>query len=93
MNNIIYEDDNGLRKAGAPSNLHNANATKCYLKHYENYLTLKFFAERGNWDEKRRAQKEIEVCERKLAYWKKHENFNTDAANKGVLALQSMWKE
>lgn len=56
------------------------NATKCYLDHYKNFLVLDFIAKNGTLHEKAQARREIEVCERKMTYWKRQPHFNADLA-------------
>ena len=69
----------------------NADATAFWLRHFENSLTLKFFLEKGTFAERVQASRELTICDRKLAYWKRHPNFSTGAAERGATALKNRW--
>lgn len=58
----------------------NCDATKCFTEHYMNSLVLTFMANNGTIFEKNQAIKELEICERKMKYWKKQPHFNEKEA-------------
>lgn len=63
------------------------DATKCYLEHYANSVVLTHFLNFGTLAEKHQAQKELEICERKMKYWKRQPHFNMDLAVTGIERL------
>jgi hypothetical protein len=70
---------------------HSLDAVKGYLKHYENQLYLTFISQKGTFQEKQQAQKELVICERKLKWWQNHPNFEQAPALRGVEALKKSW--
>lgn len=69
------------------------DGTKAYLKHYSNYLMLDFITKKSkDREEVRRARVELTMCEKKLAYWRRHPKYDHDEAKKGVAALKAMWE-
>jgi hypothetical protein len=69
------------------------DAVKGYLNHYSNYLVLDFMAKTSkDGREKAQARKELTICERKLAYWRRHPNFRLDEVTRGVEKLKAMWR-
>lgn len=56
------------------------DATKCYLEHYQNFLTLHWFADHGTIHEKKQANEELEICRRKMKYWERQPHFEHDRA-------------
>lgn len=73
---------------------HKMNATKGYLNHYGNFLYLRFilYNERSTAAEKRQANREILICERKLNWWAKHPNLDKQAVEEGKFKLKQQWK-
>jgi hypothetical protein len=63
---ILYSDTEAKAFSGAV----NADPTKAYLKHYDNYLFLQFIS-KNSPDPKERGQalRELTICERKMKYW------------------------
>lgn len=55
---------------GPPINIHNLDPVKQWRKHYENYRYLKFiFDNTKNFAERRDANKELSICQKKLDRW------------------------
>jgi hypothetical protein len=71
------------------------NGTKAYLRHYDNYLFLQFVTNnpRASQIEKRQARTEMTICEKKLAFWQRHPNYDHDEALKGVDLLNKQWQQ
>lgn len=88
---LIY--DTSAQSAGVPISVSRMNATKAFLRHFENKLILSFFAEKGSQIEKWQAEKELLICERKLRFWEKHPNFEGAVAMKEMGNLKKAWKE
>ncbi len=90
VTSIIYED-NPVR-GGHPVPYHRINATKNYLKHYDNFLMLDFLAKNEtDFALRRRADHELTICRRKMRYFKQHGNFDLAEALKGVELLKLRW--
>lgn len=51
------------------------DAVKQYVKHYENSLLLLMFMSQGTVVEKAQARKEMAICERKMKFWERQDNF------------------
>lgn len=52
------------------------NANDRYMDHYQNFLTLNWFADHGTMKEKQQAQTELEICRRKMKYWERQPHIN-----------------
>lgn len=66
---------------------------KAYLKHYSNYLYLDFITKRSEDRlELHQARKELTICERKLAFWKRHPKWNATTAANEVARLKQQWQ-
>lgn len=88
---FFYTDD----KDKMPPNLaaiHRLDPTAVYLKHYENMQFLMFVASHPNtdWHEKRQAEKEITICQRKLDYWARL--YDHSRALVGMDKIKKMWR-
>lgn len=70
------------------------NGTDAYLRHYDNYLFLSFVISnpRSTRLEKAQATTEIGICERKLAFWRRHPKFDQDEATRRVGELKRNWR-
>lgn len=76
-------------KGGGFSSYHSQDATAQYLRHYENYLLLHYIARHcPDYVARRQALGELPTCEKKLARWMAHQNFNLQEATRGVLELK-----
>lgn len=93
MTFIVY-DDNPKPHSGGRFDFDSADATKFYLEHYSNYMMLKFMAqnELSTFSEKTQARKELVICERKMEWWRRHHNFDTNRANEGITKIQKDWR-
>lgn len=75
-----YRDDKGFD----PSR---CDATKCYIGHYYNFLALSHIATYGNMKERAQASAELEICKRKMRYWKRQPHFDHEQALRQKAAL------
>jgi len=74
---IIY-DDNAPRTGGFV-NYYKINANAGFLRHMYNLLTLQWIRDHSeNFRERAQCDQEILITERKVAYHKKHPNFNLE---------------
>lgn len=63
------------------------NATKCYMDHYQNFLTLEWFATHGTMKERAQANAELVICRRKMEYWQRQPHFSSALAIEQKKAL------
>lgn len=91
---MFFYSDTKEPFTGSPSKVWEMNGTKVYLSHYSNLLYLHFIAEHQgtSFAEKRQAEKEIVLCEKKLEWWKRHPNYDQDEATRGIEKLKKEWK-
>lgn len=88
---LIYQEDDGRR--GAPINVHAMNPHKPYGTHLKNWFYLQFVLQKSeDWQEKRQAQRELGIAERKLAFWYRHPRFDPETAGTLTKAAQAEWK-
>ncbi|PZR92305.1 MAG: hypothetical protein DI537_14065 [Stutzerimonas stutzeri] len=75
-------------------NVWKMNGTKGYLRHYENYLFLSFVMNNplASRVERAQATKELAICEKKLAFWRRHPLYVHEDAMKGVNDLKQNWQ-
>lgn len=83
--------DSGPR-AQTAVNVWNMNATKAYLRHFENFLFLDFILNNGDYNERQQARKELTICERKMRFWEKHPNFEALTVQREKEKLLVSWK-
>lgn len=76
-----------------PGGAFKGDPTRCYLTHYANSLSLKFFATKDP-DPRQRGQalRELTICERKMDYWRKRPGFEQKEALKGIQELRKQWR-
>jgi len=86
---IVYGND---KYTGPIIPYYKINANKGWLRHYGNFLYLKFMASRGNFNEKKQANDELVICERKLAWHEKHCNFDWAVIIPEKTKLTNQWK-
>lgn len=94
----IYNDDSNVfaSKGGSQFNPNRFNSVTMYERHYENFAYLNFVATNSSatWQEKRQAEKEIEIAKKKMSYWSKFaEKQSRGEEIKGVTeAINNKWK-
>lgn len=87
---IVYDEN--VRSAGAPIPYHSLNASKGYVTHYGNLLYLQFIVKSSDRiSERQQALKEMQIAERKMAYWKKHPNWDRSEVEPEVVKLNKHW--
>ena len=73
---LVYHDEERTR-SGGPLNVHAMNPHKPYKTHVKNWYYLQFILTASdNFAEKRQAQRELNICVRKLAFWYRHPMFD-----------------
>ena len=90
---FIYSDIEEPRSSRSVVPYDRLNATKHWTTHFENYMYLKFLLEApgSTFLERRRANKEILIADRKMAYWMKHPNFRLEEAEQNKIRIQKNW--
>lgn len=87
---LVY--DESAKSAPTTLRIDQMDGTKAFLRHFENKLYLNFIATSGTQMERWQAEKELKVCERKLAFWEKHPNFEKAAAQAGMEKAIRAWR-
>lgn len=89
---IIYNEDEPA--PAYPMNIYKMNPNKIYRKHLENLFFLRFMAqhEDTDWLEKRQAEREIPIAERKMAFWERHPNFDKDQMVRDTEEVKRQWR-
>ena len=67
------------------------NATTACVNHYKNFLYLTFMSNNGTIREKHQAHKEMEICRRKMTFWKRQRNFSEVEFSKIREAENKKW--
>ena len=96
---FVYED-NPVRQFRGGMKSATVDATKMWLKHYDNLLYLQFLdrfeGKEGRppltLPEKLRLGKELVMCQSKLDYWAKHPNYDNTEAIRGAEQRKSKWQ-
>lgn len=92
MSCYIYDDSSTF--AGPPRRLDSADGTARWLEHFSNSLILNAFLQRaGTPSEKAQIQKEMSICERKMAFWRRHPRFVQKTASDEAQKLRSAWAQ
>lgn len=89
---IFYNENEVRQRGGFMMPYHKQDANKKFMDHYSNYIILNEILKKPkDFGEKVQAVKELNICEKKMEYWKKHANFDQNLANKQVEDLKSLW--
>jgi hypothetical protein len=89
---LVYEENVvGNRGFKFAVSYEDQDALGYWEKHYANSLILKFFLKNGSTQEKLQAQKEMEICERKMKHWEQHRNFDSAKAVKIAERQKKVW--
>ena len=94
MSFLIYADN--TERSGASSVPYELwKACDRYLEHFANKLYLNFVAKHKDTSfvEKAQANKELEICERKLKYWTHHPNYDQDVVTRGCEQEKRNWEK
>lgn len=93
MASICYEENPFVGRASASRGFdpNRVDPHKGYLRHYENYLLLKFMLLNGTTLEKAQASKELVKCESKMAWHENHRAFDRRQVEAQVRRLKAQW--
>ena len=92
---FVYDENEpkGRRGGGGVVRYYDLNANKHYLTHYSNAKYLTFLAQNETgFQERNQAQKELSTAERKMAFWRKHPNFNLQTLNAEIERIDKQWQ-
>lgn len=89
----VYSDNREVGNAIPLSVLMKIDANKKYAEHYYNHCYLQFILkhEASTFIEKAQANKEIGICDRKLNYWKRHQNWDATESAKLCSKIRKQW--
>lgn len=89
---FFYSD---VKSGGLGAAVWRMNASTVYLKHFENLMFLEFVSRNPvtTFSEKRQAEKEIEICRKKLVWWKRHPLFDEKIVESGTTKIKKDWKD
>lgn len=79
-------------RSTTPINTDRMDPNAAYLRHYDNLLFLDFMAENGSREERWQAEREMEICRRKMNFWKHHRNFDAQMVLKEREKRNQQWK-
>lgn len=89
---ILY-DDSPEPFTGRPVPYHQQNAVRGWARHYANFLYLEFIRSRSDdREERRRAEHEIRICQRKMDHWQRHGNWDAVEAGRAREQEDSRWR-
>jgi hypothetical protein len=76
-----------------PLNVHAMDPHKPYKTHVSNWYYLQFILTTSDvFTEKRQAQRELGICERKLAFWYRHPTFDVARGAEITREAMASWK-
>lgn len=88
---FCYSETGGHTKGFV--DLSRADAVKNYLIHYGNSKTLRFIINKSqDFGDRRQATRELEICERKMLFWSKHNNFESASVGTAKQKIDKMWQ-
>jgi hypothetical protein len=89
---MFFYSDAGSSGAVDLSLLARLDPTKQYCKHLDNWFFLKFVLMNSkDFNEIAQANKELTICERKMAYWKRNGKFDSVTAQRCKDELKKQW--
>lgn len=74
--------------------LSRVNPNKCWETHYQNLMYLTFLSKnpKSTFQEKRQAEAEIQIAQRKLTFWSNDKRFVQSEANNAALRIKKDWQ-
>lgn len=94
MSYILYDTDSGGSHAGPPRRLENADATRHWLQHFSNSLILSLICQVStDAREKIQVGREMQICQRKMAFWERHPRYLPQTAQTEATKLRRAWAQ
>ena len=89
---MFFYSDNEVRRSTKPFYAEDYDANHMICKHLENYFFLKFILLKSDDTvEKHHASKELDICERKMNFWKRQSTFCSKQYEKDIEAYRKMY--
>ena len=88
---LIYSDTE-VRGNFSGIDIYKMNPHTPYLHHFENSMYLSFMLANGTTAEKIQASKELKICERKMAFWRRHPMFIQSEMAQKTLDIKKKWE-
>jgi hypothetical protein len=89
---MFFYSDNEVRRSTKPFYAEDYDANHMICKHLENYFFLKFILLKSDDTvEKHHASKELDICERKMNFWKRQSSFCSKQYEKDIEAYRKMY--
>ena len=89
---MFFYSDNEIRRSTKPFYAEDYDANHMICKHLENYFFLKFILLKSDDTvEKHHASKELDICERKMNFWKRQSSFCSKHYEKDIEAYRKMY--
>lgn len=89
----FYEENVSRERGGMPIDFDRVDAVKAWAKHYANMMMLEFL--HANECDGRAAadlRREMTVCQSKMDFWKKKDNWNAERAASAAEAVKKNWQ-
>jgi hypothetical protein len=87
---LIYNENE--KRTGGGFNPNDFDPNACIRKHFENEAYLKFIlGASDDFSERQQARKELDICERKQNYWKKHPQYDPTIAASDIKEIRQKW--
>jgi len=89
---MFFYSDTEKRSFSSAFNAEYYDANHMICKHLENYFFLKFILLKSDDTvEKHHASKELDICERKMNFWKRQSSFCSKQYEKDIEAYRKMY--
>lgn len=88
---FIYDDSSVRTPYASRVPFNELDALRYWGNHFANSLELAFFLKNGDTHEKLRASHELSICDKKMNFWKKHPNFDSQQAAVISQRLKKNW--
>jgi hypothetical protein len=89
----MYFYSDTAARGSSDINVWKMNGSMRYLDHFSNFLFLNFVAKSGSREERASVEKEIAICERKLAFWERHPRFDAAFVQQEKQKLIRTWRQ
>ena len=92
MHMMFFYSDTDKRTFNSSFRADDYDANHMICKHLENYFFLKFILLKSDDTvEKHHASKELDICERKMNFWKRQSSFCSKQYEKDIEAYRKMY--
>lgn len=90
---IVYNENEVRSKFASTTPYSDLDATRFWGEHQKNWFYLRFFSTNplATFQEKKQAELEMIIAEKKMAYWRKHPNWSHSSAERIINTLRNEW--